>query len=249
MPRAMSRPSEPVEMTSLSVAASREPSFMIEPLPNARSIWPRAASRAFCLSIVSLSNNRNAVCDIPRPPYSMAAERLQSAATRKPSYQFCSRPQVLFLFAKISHDSPAAGRGGSPTERATKRLRFSTRPAISFGNQGVAHDRSHRKDHRDQGVGVARVARAHRSSRIRDVVPRPAGRAVRAGTGVARPDHLSRLRAYPLGGGHPEDRAGAAVLVHLAPLRDRSQDGLFRRAADADRVHLGEDRDRDVAAR
>src|ERR1700722_4528020 len=68
MPSAMSRPSEPVEITSLSVAASREPSFMIEPLPNARSIWPSAASRAFCLSTVSLSNRRNAVADISRTP-------------------------------------------------------------------------------------------------------------------------------------------------------------------------------------
>jgi hypothetical protein len=54
-------------MTSLSVAASREPNFMIEPLPNARSIWPRAASKAFCLSMVSLSNRRNAGCDIVLP--------------------------------------------------------------------------------------------------------------------------------------------------------------------------------------
>src|SRR6185312_14894175 len=37
------------------------------PLPKARSIWPRAASKAFCLSMVSLSNRRNAVCDIPLP--------------------------------------------------------------------------------------------------------------------------------------------------------------------------------------
>src|SRR5260370_6731136 len=68
MPSAMSRPKEPVETTSTSVAASREPSFMIEPLPKARSICPRAASKARCLSIESLSKRRNAVCMIPLPP-------------------------------------------------------------------------------------------------------------------------------------------------------------------------------------
>jgi hypothetical protein len=64
MPRAISSPSEPVEMTSESVAGSRAPSFMIDPLPKARSICPNAASSAFCLSIVSFSTRRNAVFDI-----------------------------------------------------------------------------------------------------------------------------------------------------------------------------------------
>src|SRR6516165_6876185 len=67
MPSAISRPSEPVEITSVSAAASCEPSFIIEPLPKARSIWPSAASKARCLSIASLSKRRNAVCIILPP--------------------------------------------------------------------------------------------------------------------------------------------------------------------------------------
>src|SRR3954447_23655984 len=67
MPSAMSSPREPVEITSMSDAASREPSFMIEPLPKARSIWPSAASKARCLSIMSLSKRRNAVCMASHP--------------------------------------------------------------------------------------------------------------------------------------------------------------------------------------
>src|SRR5690349_17640522 len=67
MPSAMSSPSEPVEITSISDAVSREPSFMIEPLPKARSIWPSAASKARCLSIMSLSKRRNAVCMASHP--------------------------------------------------------------------------------------------------------------------------------------------------------------------------------------
>src|SRR3954453_1594409 len=67
IPSAISSPSEPVEITSISDAASREPSFMIEPLPKARSIWPSAASKARCLSIMSLSKRRNAVCMASHP--------------------------------------------------------------------------------------------------------------------------------------------------------------------------------------
>src|SRR5437660_977466 len=51
----MSRPSEPVEIDSISTA-SRWPSFMMEPLPKARSIWARAASSAlFLFSMPSFS--------------------------------------------------------------------------------------------------------------------------------------------------------------------------------------------------
>ena len=46
------------------------PSFMIEPLPKARSIWPRAASNAFDLSMPSLSTTFNAGCDMRLLPYS-----------------------------------------------------------------------------------------------------------------------------------------------------------------------------------
>ena len=51
MPSAMSRPSEPVETTSISIDLSFLPSFMIEPLPKFRSIWDSAASSALDLSL------------------------------------------------------------------------------------------------------------------------------------------------------------------------------------------------------
>src|SRR3546814_16437997 len=37
---------------------------MIEPLPKERSIWPSAASRALCLSVISFSTRRNADCSM-----------------------------------------------------------------------------------------------------------------------------------------------------------------------------------------
>src|SRR5215469_5486979 len=81
MPSAISRPSEPVETTSTSIAASREPNFMIEPLPKARSIWPSAASNARCLSIVSLSKRRKTGWFISplRYPTAGAAAQTRSA--------------------------------------------------------------------------------------------------------------------------------------------------------------------------
>src|SRR6266436_1534574 len=92
MPSAMSSPKEPVETTSTSVAASREPSFMIEPLPKARSICPRAASKARCLSIESLSKRRNAVCMIPLPPlFHTVPGRATRGRTRL--YMVCSQLQ------------------------------------------------------------------------------------------------------------------------------------------------------------
>src|SRR3954452_2198755 len=60
MPRAMSRPSEPEEMPSMSIALSFLPSRMTEPLPNWRSIWVSAADRAFDLSIEDPSTRRRA---------------------------------------------------------------------------------------------------------------------------------------------------------------------------------------------
>src|SRR4051794_25815303 len=63
MPSAMSRPSEPVETTSISFSACCfAPMRMIEPLPNDRSIWLSAASSAFDLSILAAP-----VLDPPRP--------------------------------------------------------------------------------------------------------------------------------------------------------------------------------------
>ncbi len=49
-PSAMSSPSDPVEMVSISTGFSPLPSRMMEPLPKARSIWESAASNAFVLS-------------------------------------------------------------------------------------------------------------------------------------------------------------------------------------------------------
>src|SRR5260370_32347725 len=55
---------------------------MIDALPKARSICPSAASKARCLSIVSLSNRRNALCMIPLPPYFTGGPPVQRAAGR-----------------------------------------------------------------------------------------------------------------------------------------------------------------------
>src|SRR5579859_558254 len=109
MPSAMSRPSEPVETTSISSAASFEPSFMIEPLPNARSICPRAASNAFCLSISALSNRRRTVCDIARSPYSIGLSAMQRASL----YMFCSGTQWEHLLTK-----PISGPAGARPDAA-----------------------------------------------------------------------------------------------------------------------------------
>src|SRR3954466_11607303 len=56
----MSSPSEPVDTVSISIDLSFLPSFMIEPLPKARSIWVSAASRALDLSMDELSTTRSA---------------------------------------------------------------------------------------------------------------------------------------------------------------------------------------------
>src|SRR3954469_16004442 len=50
-PSAMSSPRLPVEVVSISIF-SRLPSFIAEPLPNARSICASAASSAFCRSML-----------------------------------------------------------------------------------------------------------------------------------------------------------------------------------------------------
>src|SRR3990167_2597853 len=51
IPSAMSNPRLPVEVASISITGLSEPSFMIEPLPNCRSICASALSNAFALSI------------------------------------------------------------------------------------------------------------------------------------------------------------------------------------------------------
>src|ERR1700737_1942074 len=68
-PSAISRPSEPDEMVSMSIERSFLPSFITEPLPNWRSIWDSAADRALVLSMEDPSTIRRAVADIGRAPY------------------------------------------------------------------------------------------------------------------------------------------------------------------------------------
>src|SRR5437763_14513974 len=80
MPRAISRPSEPVETVSTSIDLSFLPSRMIEPLPNVRLIWESAASRAAGLSMDEPSTRRNAV-GIAQTPYRTGFERLARAAS------------------------------------------------------------------------------------------------------------------------------------------------------------------------
>src|SRR5438552_2661484 len=63
-PSAMSSPSEPDGMVSMSIERSFLPSRMIEPLPKLRSIWASAASRAFDLSMDDPSTRRSAACDM-----------------------------------------------------------------------------------------------------------------------------------------------------------------------------------------
>src|ERR1700716_3454785 len=59
-PSAMSSPSEPDEMVSMSMERSFLPSFITEPLPNWRSIWESAADRALVLSMEDPSTIRRA---------------------------------------------------------------------------------------------------------------------------------------------------------------------------------------------
>src|SRR5580704_2137879 len=68
-PSAMSSPSEPEEIVSMSIERSFLPSRITEPLPNWRSIWESAADRALVLSMEDPSTIRRAVADIGRAPY------------------------------------------------------------------------------------------------------------------------------------------------------------------------------------
>src|SRR3954463_6835134 len=110
MPSAMSRPSDPVEMVSISTA-SREPSFIALPLPKARSICARAASRAFCLSILSevpVTNFRDAV---------MAS--LPVKADAPPIQRVCSvRACTMFVpEEQVENDSVANRASRAPRNR------------------------------------------------------------------------------------------------------------------------------------
>src|SRR5437660_6915392 len=68
-PSAISSPSEPEEIVSMSIERSFLPSFITEPLPNWRSIWESAAARALVLSMEDPSTIRRAETDIGRAPY------------------------------------------------------------------------------------------------------------------------------------------------------------------------------------
>src|SRR5258708_35591329 len=65
-PSAMSSPSDPDDIVSISIERSFLPSFITEPLPNWRSIWDSAAERALDLSMEDPSTIRRAVADIGR---------------------------------------------------------------------------------------------------------------------------------------------------------------------------------------
>src|ERR1700686_1166881 len=105
MPSAISRPSEPVETTSMSIDLSFLPSRMIEPLPKLRSIWESAASRAFVLSMDDPSTRRSAAAPalMIRAPYGRDSEGQQrSGPCPAMLRQHCTRSvlcsqYVLFL--------------------------------------------------------------------------------------------------------------------------------------------------------
>src|SRR5260221_759366 len=83
----MSRPREPVETVSTSIDLSFLPSRMIEPLPNVRSIWESAASRAFVLSMDEPSTRRNAVVIAP---LLIGPDSEDSNGQREAMYMICS---------------------------------------------------------------------------------------------------------------------------------------------------------------
>src|SRR6266705_2096609 len=61
------------------------------------------------------------------------------------------------------------------------------------------------------------MARPHGPPRVRRVVSREAGGALRRGSAFTGTDHPPRLRACPLAGRRGEDRARAALQLHLHP--------------------------------
>src|SRR3984957_15791976 len=106
MPSAISRPSEPVETTSMSIDLSFLPSRMIEPLPKLRSIWESAASRAFVLSMDDPSTRRSAAPALMfRAPYGRDSEGQQrSGPCPAMLRQHCTRSVLCsqyVLFHKV----------------------------------------------------------------------------------------------------------------------------------------------------
>src|SRR5579863_3834307 len=134
MPSAISSPSEPVETTSTSIAASRDPSFIIEPLPNARSIWPSAASNARCLSIVSLSRRRNTGWFISPLRYPTGGA---AAQTHDPKmnvrFLFLEHNSNFCIFVRLMQCGTDSGSPPSPGRRFGPRRPNAKTPALCRG--------------------------------------------------------------------------------------------------------------------
>src|SRR5271169_5373209 len=102
----MSRPSEPLEMVSISTGLPPLPSRMIEPLPKARSICDSAASSAFVLSIAPPSTTRNVFWAM-YPPYDRDSPDRQTHPARlcrdqvKTVYMLCSEFAICSFLASF----------------------------------------------------------------------------------------------------------------------------------------------------
>src|SRR5690349_19109561 len=107
----MSRPSEPVETTSISSITSPSPSRMIVPLPYCFSICARAACSAFCFSVLTaglaifvavasmggglregggIIEERLDVCTVTQATHTRHAWRGASAARKARPYNPCA---------------------------------------------------------------------------------------------------------------------------------------------------------------
>ena len=102
--------------------------------------------------------------------------------------------------------SPWGGDGGGGGAQslgvsgsATKGCAYPRFAGSELQPGGCPHDRPHREEHRAGRARRAGLARADRPRGVRRLVPGEAGRPVRARGGVARADHLSRLRAPDAG--------------------------------------------------
>ena len=115
-PSARSRPSEPVEIVSISTARSRWPRRMTEPLPKARSICPIAASRARCRSGDSRRNALASSAMSIRPRCSLCRSRL--IPRRSPGWK---------RWLKIA---PAFRLSGRHFPRACRAVFRSARPSV-----------------------------------------------------------------------------------------------------------------------
>src|SRR5690606_20025867 len=95
-------------------------------------------------------------------------------------------------------------------------------PGCSLPNRrhvpiGGNHARSHREGDRTRRTPVPCVAGAHRPPRVRRMVPGETRRSIRTRQGIARPHHVSGLRATRVARGRAGNASRTSVLVHLAP--------------------------------